>query len=544
MTAEVWNNFTDGIAPPSDRFYLQSFASAQFPSFYERSFERFDIDIVDYDLVLVNSTVLPTTLNIPLNGYAMIGLQGGSTRSNLDYNTAGILQILGIPIPVITATPPLAAFPSGARLWSDLPAFLQSHGQEFSPASQSFMDSLVTRLEPFFSNPTVKQFADVSANVIDKESKLIDVLFALSPTNTLQDSLQDALTSSLIPYLPQGAQCPITLLTAIGTVFDQFKLSNPVGALVAANGAIWGGCVAPQLHIFASDPFDPNYQSVVVPSIPLGVPLPSTGNAQLDSSLNRLQATSIQAFVFLQAVQVSFDRYNSALSVGDRLSAGLQLEAILHYLAMYDSAAVAAADLWKQLPTFLQEVTYNASAFQNLQTQVRTAGFPPAIVNYLSALGLTSAQQDALRTTFLSLDPQQFSGTLFGALSGLSASIISVSTARTFIDIKPGEFPNSINPKSNGKIPVAILSTKSFDAVHEIDRTSLTFGQTGDEHSLDFCNPNGEDVNGDKLIDLVCHFDTQKTTFKAGDSVGILKGMRISGIHFIGTDSVQIVPLR
>ena len=32
------------------------------------------------------------------------------------------------------------------------------------------------------------------------------------------------------------------------------------------------------------------------------------------------------------------------------------------------------------------------------------------------------------------------------------------------IDIKPGSYPNSINLKSNGKVPVAILSSPTFDA--------------------------------------------------------------------------------
>jgi hypothetical protein len=32
------------------------------------------------------------------------------------------------------------------------------------------------------------------------------------------------------------------------------------------------------------------------------------------------------------------------------------------------------------------------------------------------------------------------------------------------IDIKPGTFPNRINPRSKGKITVAILSTDTFDA--------------------------------------------------------------------------------
>ncbi len=44
------------------------------------------------------------------------------------------------------------------------------------------------------------------------------------------------------------------------------------------------------------------------------------------------------------------------------------------------------------------------------------------------------------------------------------------------IDIKPGSDPNSINPKSKGKIPVAILSTQDFDAPQMVDKDSLTFG--------------------------------------------------------------------
>jgi hypothetical protein len=108
------------------------------------------------------------------------------------------------------------------------------------------------------------------------------------------------------------------------------------------------------------------------------------------------------------------------------------------------------------------------------------------------------------------------------------------------IDVKPGELPNSINPGSKGKIPVAVLSSRTFDAVARIDQTSLTFGHTGDESSLAFCNT--EDVNGDGLIDLVCHFNTQSTGFVSGDTVGVLKGKTVDGISVRGTDSVRIVP--
>ncbi len=110
------------------------------------------------------------------------------------------------------------------------------------------------------------------------------------------------------------------------------------------------------------------------------------------------------------------------------------------------------------------------------------------------------------------------------------------------IDITPGDFPNSINPRSRGKILVAILSSPTFDAPAHVDHGSLTFGRTGDEPSLAFCNAGPEDVNGDGLPDLVCQFHTPTAAFQAGDTEGVLKGKTIAAKPFSGSDSVRIVP--
>lgn len=109
------------------------------------------------------------------------------------------------------------------------------------------------------------------------------------------------------------------------------------------------------------------------------------------------------------------------------------------------------------------------------------------------------------------------------------------------IDIKPGSDPNTINPRSRGTIPVAILSTADFDAPTEVDRSSLTFGRTGDEPSLAFCTRSAEDVNLDGLLDLVCHFENQKTGFQVGDTEGILKGQTTHGVPIEGRDAVRVV---
>jgi hypothetical protein len=110
------------------------------------------------------------------------------------------------------------------------------------------------------------------------------------------------------------------------------------------------------------------------------------------------------------------------------------------------------------------------------------------------------------------------------------------------LDIKPGSYPTSINPRSEGKIPVAILSSMDFDAPIEVDTESLTFGPAGDEESLAFCSRSSEDVNDDGYDDLVCHFYTRNAEFQCGDSEGILIGKTVDETPLEGIDSVRIVP--
>ena len=110
------------------------------------------------------------------------------------------------------------------------------------------------------------------------------------------------------------------------------------------------------------------------------------------------------------------------------------------------------------------------------------------------------------------------------------------------IDIKPGKDHKSINFHRDGEITVAILATSEFYASDIVDKDSLTFGLTGDEDSLAFCYHRPEDINGDGLEDLICHFYTEDTGFTCGDTEGILKGTTKNGRRIQGSDSVPIEP--
>lgn len=106
------------------------------------------------------------------------------------------------------------------------------------------------------------------------------------------------------------------------------------------------------------------------------------------------------------------------------------------------------------------------------------------------------------------------------------------------IDIKPGSFPNSINPRSKGVIPVAILTTDTFDAT-TVDPLSVVFGPNGAVEAHE--QGHIEDANGDGDLDLVLHFKTQNTGIQCGDTAAALTGQTFSGQAIEGSDSIVTV---
>ncbi|MBN1940218.1 MAG: hypothetical protein JW843_11580 [Candidatus Aminicenantes bacterium] len=122
---------------------------------------------------------------------------------------------------------------------------------------------------------------------------------------------------------------------------------------------------------------------------------------------------------------------------------------------------------------------------------------------------------------------------LVGRIQKFAPPFITVS-----VDIQPVSFPNSVNPKSNGKIPVAILTTDAFDA-GVVAPATVTFGKTGSEAAASHYAL--EDVNGDGRLDMVLHFGTQETGIACGDTKAFLKGKTQSGRALKGEDSIKTV---
>ena len=117
-----------------------------------------------------------------------------------------------------------------------------------------------------------------------------------------------------------------------------------------------------------------------------------------------------------------------------------------------------------------------------------------------------------------------------------------VQATSVAIDIKPGSFPNSINLGSHGNVPVAIFSTATFDAKTVNPETVTLAGAPVRRIGQGKLQVSFEDVNGDGLLDMVVHIQTQALQLTITDTEAVLEGETFAGIPIQGVDTVRIVP--
>jgi len=113
------------------------------------------------------------------------------------------------------------------------------------------------------------------------------------------------------------------------------------------------------------------------------------------------------------------------------------------------------------------------------------------------------------------------------------------------IDIKPGSDPNSINCKSKGNVPIAILSDEGFDAT--TTSSTLPFRLNDSVVTSEVHNKiHLEDTDDDGDLDAVIHIDIAAICDALGEVERddivtlVIDGQTIDGTSFQGSDNVII----
>ena len=130
---------------------------------------------------------------------------------------------------------------------------------------------------------------------------------------------------------------------------------------------------------------------------------------------------------------------------------------------------------------------------------------------------------------------------------GNGGYVVEYDCRQILVDIKPGSDPNSINLKSRGVVPVAILTTEDFDAA-DIDSETVTLAGVAPARWEMLDVPEIWDTvlmtyAGDGDPDLVFYFSTQDlaTVLGSSSTMTTLEGETFDGGHIKGTDALRIL---
>lgn len=120
-------------------------------------------------------------------------------------------------------------------------------------------------------------------------------------------------------------------------------------------------------------------------------------------------------------------------------------------------------------------------------------------------------------------------------LNGLNG-VGYVEDVTVTIDIKPGPGTNAIKLTGKGSVPVAIVSSDTFDAT-TVDVSTVVFAGASPLP----IGMTAKDVNADGRLDVILHFNNADLNLAPESTQACLTGMTLGGQKFKACDTVRII---
>jgi hypothetical protein len=191
--------------------------------------------------------------------------------------------------------------------------------------------------------------------------------------------------------------------------------------------------------------------------------------------------------------------------------------------------------IWPSPPP--DEIRFEAfsSVHQGVVPSIPTDGLPWQLEKVFGRGDVSIIEQPTLANDFtliVEFNDNRIGGSRFyGVILSQAPTDLKVE-----IDIKPGDTINLVNPRSNGKLKIAILTTNNFDA-STADTDSIKFGPGAAEPVMFRL----DDVDDDGDWDLVLKFNTQDAGIVCGDTEATLTGQTFDSDQITGTDTIKTV---
>jgi Putative Ice-binding-like adhesive domain/PEP-CTERM motif len=350
-------------------------------------------------------------------------------------------------------------FPSGDHLLSHIQSFLTQYGATLPPATETYINGTLPQVLPFAdgavdlkanATQSIVAFtvggtgidtAVTAAQLDDAASVGSFILSGFGRAVKWAFDVPDAINCSPVSLNCLAAYSLLTTDAALMGV--GCALSGPFCVLGVAS-FVMNDILVPELHRFATtDPVDPNYASVFIPPATFDTPVFATGDPLVNQLGTNVVAKLELAGTYLLAANVSVDRYTSALDAQDASAAILQMQAILHYLALYDTAIKDARNTLSEMMTLpelnvILQSGISSEAFKLLQQELAANGFSQDEVAFFSELGLNASEITDLMNATLAYDASMDSNTVSMELVNINSALTEVSTDATKPVPEPG----------------------------------------------------------------------------------------------------------